>query len=289
MTSISSSSPFAIPRLSASLSALAAGTSNAAAQSDSDVAPLQPKQVQPFDITKTDTYAQWQAEGAVAQDTQDLANTITAAFQSILAQRPDLADATFDFTGGKDGIKVISSALSDEDRAWLEKTLNANTALVDLVNRFNSDLGKAMDGAAALKAREASAPGTTPPKSPAAKVDGKVSFLALMQGVMNKAAPSGSSDDSTYTDQWDRPVDLRSAKTTSLAGMIDAKRQLDALQDGSIVTHLGNGRVLHGSYVDPDPYAAAVSIAAAFVPSASSTASLAVMVRAVTPQIDQRV
>ncbi|WP_206244524.1 hypothetical protein [Novosphingobium terrae] len=287
MTNISNSLT-SVPTLFASLAALATQKTapDAATRNDPNAAPLQAKQTTPFDITRTQMYAQWQAEGALVQDTQDLANTVTAAFQSIIAQRPDLANATFDFTGGKDGIKVTSSALTDDDRAWLEKQLNANSALVDVVNRFNGDLGKVVDAAAAIKAREAGIP--APPKTPTAKIDGTVPVLALLQGVVNKAAPSDSSDDSTYTDSWGQPVDLRTAKTTSLAGMIDAKRQLDALQDGSIVTHLANGRVLHGAYTDSDPYMAAVSIAAAFVPSASSTSTQAAMVRAATRQVDRQ-
>jgi hypothetical protein len=289
MTSISSTSPFAIPTLAASLAALATQKRQtvSAAQSGADGGPLQSKQIQPFDITKTDSYAQWKADNAVAQDTQDLANTVAAAFQAMIAQRPDLADATFDFTGGKDGIKVTSDALKDDDRIWLEKQLNANSTLVNMVKRLNDDVGEVVDEAAAVKATKAGVP--APPKTPAARIDSAVPILALLQGVVNKAAPADSSSDTTYADRWDQPVDLRKAKTNSLAGMIDAKRQLDALQDGSIVTHMGDGRVITGAYVDLDPYAAAAGIAAAFLPRASSTASQAAMVQAVMRQVDRLV
>lgn len=282
MPNISSSSPFAIPTLSASFAALVAQKRQPA-----DATPLQSEQVQPFDTTTTGTYAQGKAASAVAQDTQDLADTVTAAFQAIIAQRPDLADATFDFTGGKDGIKVISSALKEEDRAWLEKQLNANAALVDTVSRFNGDLGSVVDETAAAEASKAGV--QAPAKTPAASIDSAVPILALLQGVVSEAASSGSSNDTTYTDSWDQPVDLDKAKTTSLAGMIDAKRQLDALQDGSIVTHMGDGRILYGSYVDLNPYAAAASIAANFVPGAASTSSQTAMVRALTGQVDRQV
>jgi hypothetical protein len=286
MTSISSSSPFAIPTLSASLTALAAQKGQPAAAARAAAGSPHSHQPQPFGITQAGTYAQWTIESAVAQDTQDLATMVAAAFQAIVGQRPDLAQVTFDFTGGKDGIKVTSSALNDEDRAWLEKQLNANDALVDMVNQFNGDLGKAVDEAAAIKAGQADVP--APPKTPAAGIDHAVPILALLQGVVDKAAPTGSSKGTTYTDKWNQPVDLNKAKTTSLAGMIDAKRQLDALQDGSIVTHMSNGLVLTGSYVDLNPYATATSIASAFVPRASSASSQTGMLWA-TRQIDQLV
>lgn len=287
MTSISSSSPFATPTLATSLAALVAQKRQPDAAALGDAAKLQAKQGQPFDFAKTVMSAQSKAESAVAQDTQELANAVTAAFQAIIGQRPDLANATFDFTGGKDGIKVTSSALSDEDRAWLEKQLNANSALVDMVNRFNGDLGKAVDETAAITASQTGV--ATPPKTSAAQTDHAIPILALLQGVVNQAASSSPSGDTTYTDSWDQPVDLSKAKTTSLAGMIDAKRQLDALQDGSIVTHMSNGLVLYGSYIDLDPYAGAASIAAAFVPRASWSSSQAGMVRALTGQVDRQV
>lgn len=288
MTSINSSSPFALPTLSASLAALATQKRQpeASAHGDKDAGLLQPKQAQPFGIDKA-AYAQWKAESAVAQDTQELASTVTAAFQAIMAQRPALADATFDFTGGKDGIKVTSSAMKEEDRAWLEKQLNADAGLVDVVKRLNGDLAKVMDETAAASARMAGVP--APAKTPIARIDNTVPILALLQGVVSKAAPSDSSGDTTYTDKWGQPVDLGKARTNSLAGMIDAKRQLDALQDGSIVAHLSDGRVLEGAYTDIDPYAAAASIAAAYLPRASSMFNQAAMVRAATPQIDRQV
>lgn len=66
-----------------------------------------------------------------------------------------------------------------------------------------------------------------------------------MQSVAYEASKTGWDRDATYTDTQGRPIDLAGVRTTSLAGMIDAKRQLDAVQSGSIVTQLKDGRTIY--------------------------------------------
>ncbi|WP_206245794.1 hypothetical protein [Novosphingobium terrae] len=262
MTSLTPASPISIPTLSPSLTVK--GVENAGPDGNrgwADASALQISVAQPPDITTSDMYRQWQAQAALSQDTKALANAIGAAFQAIIADRPDLADAHFDFTSDDGKLKVEASGLGDTDRQWLEQRLNSDTGLVGAVGMFNADLGHLLGVNAETAVDDTAAT--------AAKIDGSVHFLAMMQGVVNKAGQTGWLSDATYTDGQGQGIDLAQARTDSLSGMIDAKRQLDALQDGSVVTRLANGHVLYGAQVNPDPWFEAGIIAPAFVSSHS--------------------
>lgn len=299
MTTIGSVSLSAIPSLSDRLAGFAQGTLNVPAGSDADTPKLQIASVQSAaqtaDIVQTALYRQQLAQAAIGKDTKVLADTVTDAFKTILAARPDLADAQFDFVSDKGGIKVVSSSMSRADKQWLEDQLNANQALVDAVNGFNTDLGTLVKANATLDAlNDPSGQQASAAKAATGKIDGSVRFLSLLQSVVYEASKSGWDRNATYTDTQGRPIDLAGARTTSLAGMIDAKRQLDALQNGSIVTQLKDGRVFYARVTqsddgkvhyplpdapDPDPYAIAGILAPAFVPGlASGVAAMTVAV-----------
>lgn len=213
---------------------------------------------QPPDIKKTTVYRQWQAQAAVGADTEALANTVTSAFKDILALRPDLADAQFDFVSGNGVLKVISSDLSDDDRRWLEQQLNANTSLLGAVGVLNADMSTAIDARNAVQ-NETDGSST----APAAKVpDGSIHYLAFLQSLAHAAGQTGALRDASYTDGEGKPFDLSKVSTTSLSGMIDARRQMDALQQGTIIAILGNGKTLYGARRDPGIYLPAAGMLA---------------------------
>jgi hypothetical protein len=290
MATISSVSLLAAPSFTDRLTAFATqGTTStlASASGDTSATSLQVAAVQTPDITNI-LYRQQLAQAAISHDTKALADTITDVFQSIMAARPDLADAQFDFVSSQGGIKVVSSTMSRADKQWLEDQLNANQGLVDAVNGFNTDLGTLLKANAAVDAAKDPSSQQVSAAQAKAKIDGTVHFLSLMQSVAYEASKTGWDRDATYTDTQGRPIDLAGARTTSLAGMIDAKRQLDALQDGAIVTRLKDGRVIYaavtqskdGKVVYPppgtptDPYAMAAILAPAFVPGLASASAL---------------
>ena len=71
------------------------------------------------------------------------------------------------------------------------------------------------------------------------------------------------------------PARLAEARATSLAGMIDTGLQLDTFVNGTIVTHLGNGKTAYGVN-DPGVLlsigpAAATSLASALMSSPRSS------------------
>ncbi|WCM25993.1 hypothetical protein NDN01_18475 [Sphingomonas sp. QA11] len=230
----------------------------------------------PPDISDAQPMKQFRAIAQVGQDTQALTGTVTAAFKSILAQRPDLADAQFDFVSDGGKLKVVSNDLSDSDRKWLEGQLNANTTLVNQVQQFNTDMVSAYDGTQQVVANGTSLRETGQQyQNVAGAIDGSVKFLSMIQQVANKAGETGWFNDATYTDAQGGAIDLAKARTTSLAGMIDTGRQLDALVNGTIVTHLGNGETSYGvtnpgAFLSAGP-TAATGLASALVPSPGSS------------------
>jgi hypothetical protein len=247
MTAISSVSLLAVPSFTDRLAAFATqGTAStlASAPGDTSATSLQVAPAQSPDITNI-LYRQQLAQAAITHDTQALADTVTEAFQSIMAARPDLANAQFDFVSDQGGIKVVSSTMSRADKQWLEDQLNANQGLVDAVNGFNTDLGTLLKANAAVDAAKDPSSQQASAAQAKAKLDGTVHFLSLLQSVAYEASKTGWDRDATYTDTQGRPVDLARVRTTSLAGMIDAKRQLDAVQSGSIVTQLKDGRTIY--------------------------------------------
>ncbi|WP_206244127.1 hypothetical protein [Novosphingobium terrae] len=252
---------------------------------DTGPPPLQLTVVQPGDFTKTIYDQQMQAAAAVGQDTQSLAEYTAAAFQVIMAKRPDLAHVKFDFVSDQGSVKVVSDALSEKDRQWLEDQLNANSGLVDAMNSYNTDLGKVQ----ALAAKANSENSTAAPLPPTRAIDGSVRFLALLQGVVNAERQVAWSPDETDTDGQGAPIDLASVSTYSLAGMIDAKRQLDALQNGNIISYMKDGRVLYGQRGDDDPYASAGAIGQAFLVDSSSNHALASWGLGQGPAVDRLV
>jgi hypothetical protein len=120
----------------------------------------------------------------LAQDAKNIANTLVPTMQSIASERPDLANAHFDFQSNNGSIQVVSSSLSASDKAWIQGQLNSNSSLVQAVQSFHND-------AVAGYATWAQADGAPLTQVQAAavskKADQSFSFLSLFQGVGNLA------------------------------------------------------------------------------------------------------
>jgi hypothetical protein len=120
----------------------------------------------------------------LATDAKNIANSLTPTMQSIASERPDLANAHFDFQSNNGAIQVVSSSLSASDKAWIQGKLNGNSSLVQAVQSFHDDAvaGYATwanaDGAPLTQVQEAAV---------SKKADESFSFLNLFQGVGNLA------------------------------------------------------------------------------------------------------
>ncbi|AOI76569.1 hypothetical protein [Burkholderia sp. NRF60-BP8] len=75
--------------------------------------------------------------GDLSMKLRGVTDALATSLQDIVAKRPDLADAQFDFTTDNGRIKVVSETLTDSDRAWVESTLNANAGLVLATRDFH--------------------------------------------------------------------------------------------------------------------------------------------------------
>jgi len=75
----------------------------------------------------------------MGRDASRMASALVSTMQSVVLDRPDLAAASFDFKLDHGALKVTSSELASDDKAWLEEALNANTGLVDAARRFHDD------------------------------------------------------------------------------------------------------------------------------------------------------
>lgn len=278
MTSISALSGAGVTRVATTLSgASSLGSSEGAnASNQISVVSFQPVPTTLPDISQAPPIKQFRAIALVSQDTQALVGTVTSAFTGILAQRPDLAAAQFDFVSEEGKLTVVSNELSDSDRKWLEDQLNGDTTLVNQMRQFNTDMVSAYDGTQQVAVSGTSLRETGQQYQDVADaIDGSVKFLSLINQVANKAGQSGWFKDATYTDENGGAIDLAKARATSLAGMIDTGRQLEALVTGSIVTHLGNGQTVYGVsnpgvFLSAGPFAA-TGLSAALVPSAGSS------------------
>ncbi|WP_027781376.1 MULTISPECIES: hypothetical protein [Burkholderia] len=75
--------------------------------------------------------------GDLSMKLRGVTDALATSLQDIVAKRPDLADAPFDFMTDDGRIKVVSKTLTDGDRAWIESTLNANAGLVLATRAFH--------------------------------------------------------------------------------------------------------------------------------------------------------
>jgi hypothetical protein len=100
--------------------------------------------------------------------------------QTLVLQRPDLANAQFDFQSDNGTIKVMSDGLNDSDKAWLQKLLNSNGTLVQAVQSFHDD---AVAGYTTF-AEVDNQPLTSSETGALSKqADGLASFMSLLQTI----------------------------------------------------------------------------------------------------------
>ncbi|CAG2327835.1 MULTISPECIES: hypothetical protein [Burkholderia] len=75
--------------------------------------------------------------GDLTMKLRGVTDMLATSLQDIVAKRPDLADAPFDFMTDDGRIKVVSKTMTDSDRAWIESTLNSNAGLVLATRDFH--------------------------------------------------------------------------------------------------------------------------------------------------------
>lgn len=262
--------PLAIPPLGpASVTPQSTSISSAAlsqtAPADSASAVTGIAQVNPAtDSTSLDAALQaLSSAGKLQGDLQNIASALVPSMQKIIEDRPDLANANFDFQSSNGSIKVVSSSLSESDKAWLEKTFNANKGLVDAVQTFHDDATKSY-------ALWAKADGQTLSSSDTAKVsqlaDQTFSFMSMFQHA-SQTMLQNMFKDGSYTTPNGAPINFHQSVNSPIGFLVFQKSNQSIVEGTDTYTSpLGHsyygaikGNFFFGSGVIPD-----------FMPSMSS-------------------
>lgn len=173
-----------------------------------------------------------QAIGAplfMGADAQNIAIELVPTMQSVVSERPDLANAHFDFQSSNGSIQVVSDTLSTSDKNWIQEKLNINSNLVKAVKSFHDH---AVSGYATM-----SEAGGSPPLTQAQldavskKADGLVSFLNLFQNLGN-AAQRYQMRDGTYKTSDGTTMNLAEDPTTAV-GFLKFNKSAQAAENGT--------------------------------------------------------
>jgi hypothetical protein len=189
--------------------------------------------------------------GKLASDLQDIASALVPSMQKIIADRPDLAMATFDFQSNNGSIKVVSSSLNDHDKAWLEQTLNANRGLVAAVQTFHSD-------ATSSYASWAQADGQTLSSSDTAKVsemaDHQFSFMSMLQNA-SRAMAQNMDPNATYTTSSGATINFHQSVNSALSFLVFQKSNESVLSGTNTSkngTHVYYGSIKGNFFSNPE-------------------------------------
>ncbi|NYE27230.1 hypothetical protein HDE78_000155 [Rhodanobacter sp. K2T2] len=129
------------------------------------------------------------------QDAQAVATALVSSMQQLILQRPDLANAKFDFQSDNGAIKVTSGTLSDSDRAWLQNLLNSNGSLVHAVQSFHNDL---VGGYSAWANADGNPLTDAQSNAISKQADGLVSFMSLFRQMGASSKVPNADDKDIY-------------------------------------------------------------------------------------------
>ncbi|MBT2790096.1 hypothetical protein [Paraburkholderia strydomiana] len=173
----------------------------------------------------------------MGNDARNVANALTSTMQSEMSQRPDLANAHFDFHSSNGSIQITSEDLSASELSWLQSKLNDNASLVASVKVFHDD---AVSGY--VKWSEADGTPLTSSQSDAvsARADGLGGFMSLFR-LLGQDAQKYQMEDGDYKLANGSKMDLGQDPTTAAGFMLFAK-SAQVAEDGtsSFVSTSGN-------------------------------------------------
>ncbi|WP_157971312.1 hypothetical protein [Dyella sp. C9] len=177
----------------------------------------------------------------LAGDLQKVAAALVPSMQTTIQDRPDLATASFDFQSDHGAIKVVSSSLGDSDKAWLEKTLNANQGLVDAVQVFHDDATTSY-GLWADAGGQSLSPSDTDKVS--ALADHSFSFMSMFQGA-SEAMLQSVDPHASYVTSHGAPINFHQGVNSALSFLVFQKSN-QAVLDGTNTSTNGS-HVSHGA------------------------------------------
>jgi hypothetical protein len=189
-----------------------------------------------------------QAMGApliMGTDAQHIATALTPTMLSIVSERPDLANANFDFRSNNGSIQVESTSLSASDKAWIQGKLESNANLVQAVQSFHDH---AVAGYATFS--DANGAPLTQAESAAVsrKADGLGGFLNLFQSLGN-AAQKYLEEDGTYKTSDGQTMNLAQDPRTA-AGFLGFINSAQAATNGTFNFVSNSGHNFNGSQMN---------------------------------------
>ncbi|MBN3803066.1 hypothetical protein GXB81_08365 [Paraburkholderia sp. Ac-20336] len=176
------------------------------------------------------------------KDAEGVANALVSSMQALILQRPDIANAQFDFQSDDGSIKVTSDSLSDSDKSWLQNLLNSNSALVQAVNTFHSD---AVGGYAAWAAADGTPLTDAQSQAVSKKADGMVSFMQLFHQ-LGTAGAKGMFNDGAYYAPNGAKIDL-TQNTGNAVGFLSFMQSARAMSNGTDEYVGPAGHTLYGA------------------------------------------
>ncbi|WP_430392161.1 hypothetical protein [Dyella sp. 20L07] len=203
--------------------------------------------ISPSNATQTsarvDKYLQ--ALGAPLQmsmDAQDIAKALVPSMQAVILERPDLANAAFDFVSDNGSLKVMASGMNDSDKAWLQDTLNGNQALVRSVQSFHDH---AVGGYATWAEADGSPLSAEQSRAVSQQVDGFGGFMSLLHK-LGSSAQSTLMKDGTYYATNGAKLNL-GQNPGSAVGLLSFMQSADEAASGTVRFETSTGKSTTGA------------------------------------------
>lgn len=181
-------------------------------------------------------------QAGLADDLQSVASALEGSMRTIVEQRPDLATASFDFKSNDGSIQVVSSTLSGNDKDWIQRTLNANGALVTAVNAFHDDAVQSYGLWAAAAGQSSAAPHAG---DVSVEADQAFGFMSMFQNASH--AWSQSMDpQGHYATSNGAPI-ARNQAVNSALGFLVFQKSNEAIQEGTDSYTTSTGHTFYGA------------------------------------------
>ncbi|MDN7429803.1 hypothetical protein [Burkholderia sp. AU45388] len=164
--------------------------------------------------------------GDLTMKLRGMTDALATSLQDIVAKRPDLADAQFDFMTDDGGIKVVSKTMTESDRAWIESTLNSNAGLVLATHDFHEQaVDLAAQGAAVRGDTFTDSDRTAASQS----ADARFHFMSLLnRSVADNPPPVPPGGHFTTQDGTTLTIDASAGTARGTLALLNTARQLSS-------------------------------------------------------------
>lgn len=178
------------------------------------------------------------------QDAKNVANAMLSSMQTLILQRPDLANAQFDFHLDHGSLEVTSGSLSDSDKTWLQNLLNGNSALVQATNAFHRD---AVGGYSEWAQADGNPVTKAQSDALGKQVDQTTNFMQLFQQISAKGAQFVSTGGGALYASNGAKIDF-SQNPGNAVGLLCFLQSAKAVESGADKFVDSNGRVSYGAF-----------------------------------------